>query len=248
MPEVIKEYIGASELSRRTGVTLNKIMKWISLGKIPFVDDPDGKKKSKRYEWPDCGKIVLNLDSSSRYPSRPSSGLKNVSTHPVKLSDQEPIQDQHQSKDYEEREGFNREIDVRNLNIGERIIIELKNRVKGSDGLAYQWGRSLNEVVKSRKQLIELLQMEGKYLPKKEVEDWVYQTSRQNRDMWMNWPQLISQEMAEELGIDGKLMHDILLRHVRKNLERIATLPEQYKPGTDNEVSGGADTPSEDGS
>lgn len=107
----------------------------------------------------------------------------------------------------------------------ERIIKALENGVPGAEVKAMQWAKSVNELISVKKNQIALLELEGKTISRQEVEDYIFRISRTNRDNWLNWPQQISASMAEELGVDGKLMNDVLTKFVRKNLERIATMP-----------------------
>lgn len=137
-----------------------------------------------------------------------------------------------------------RKKDLNALSVGERIIDALKRNVKGAENSSYHYARALSESAKARKQLLEILEMESKTLKTEEVQNWLYQISRQNRDIWLNWPQRVATEMAEQLGVDARLMNDVLMKAVRFNLERIATLPENYGRNSVAGISEGSDTTS----
>lgn len=115
--------------------------------------------------------------------------------------------------------------DAKNTWDTERIIKALEGGMSGSEAKALQWGKAVNELISVKKNQIALLELEGKTISREEVEDYIFRISRANRDVWLNWPQQIAASMAEELGVDGKLMNDVLTKFVRKNLERIATMP-----------------------
>ena len=111
----------------------------------------------------------------------------------------------------------------------EKLMQLLKDGEPGSDKKTYQWARAMNELIKVKQQQIKLLGMEDKTVDIEDVEKWVFETSRQNRDAWLNWPQVVSLEMAQELGVEPGLMNDILLKHIRKHLDKISRLPDSYE-------------------
>ena len=136
-------------------------------------------------------------------------------------------------------------VDYNNLSLGEQVIHSIQNRIKGSEKLSYSWSRALKEAIDARSAMLKLLDQEGKTLERAAVESWLYNVSRHNRDLWLNWPQLVSNEIAEELGCDSNLLYDILIRLVRENLERIATLPTEFEQHNDGSVSEGAKAPTD---
>lgn len=121
-----------------------------------------------------------------------------------------------------------RKKDLETMSLGQKILEGLKRQIDGTENTAYNWARALNEHVKARQSMLDLLEQEGKTLKYSDVETWLMNVSRQNRDQWLNWPQRVATEMAEELGIDSRMMNDILMRHVRENLERAANFPEHF--------------------
>lgn len=132
-------------------------------------------------------------------------------------------------------------VDYNNLSVGEQIIMAIQNRTKGAEGTAYAWSRALKEAIGARSAMLELLEQEGKTLKREEVETWLYTVSRHNRDIWLNWPQLVANEIAEELNVDANLLYGILIRLVRVNLDRIATLPSEFGQHSASSVSEGAE-------
>lgn len=120
-----------------------------------------------------------------------------------------------------------------NLSETEQIIQAIQNNIKGSEKAAYAWSRSLKEAIAARSDLIKLLDLEKKTLERSRVETWLFNMSRHNRDLWLNWPQLVCNEMAEELNIDASLLYSIMMKGVRQNLEKLATLPPAFDDGQD---------------
>lgn len=136
-------------------------------------------------------------------------------------------------------------VDYNNLSLGEQVIHSIQNRIKGSEKLAYSWSRALKESIDARSAMLKLLEQEGKTLDRKAVDDWLYNASRHNRDMWLNWPQLVATEIAEEVGCDSNLLYGVLNRLVRANLDRIATIPAQFESDHVGSVSEGPEAPTD---
>lgn len=111
----------------------------------------------------------------------------------------------------------------------EQIIHLIQEGEKGADAKAYQWARAMNEIIKVKQGQLKLKEQEGKTLDVEDVEKWVFDVSRQNKEFWMNWPEMVSVRMAEELGIDSRKLNAVLSKYVRKNLEKIATMPNGYE-------------------
>lgn len=193
------EWLLASEIAKRMGPPVNrmKVGTWARSGKI-------SKGTDSKYPWPlvrDEIRKVLNSNKVIDPDKRAKA--PQVEQARIEVQPEEAIK----------------------LSASEMVLQELQRGMEGADGRAYQWARAMNEVLKVRKDQLKILEMEGKTVSRQEAENRMFTVSRQNRDIWLNWPQVVAVEMAEELGIDAKAMHDILKKHVRKNLERIASMP-----------------------
>lgn len=121
------------------------------------------------------------------------------------------------------------EDDIDNLFTTEKLINMIEEGVKGADAKAYQWARALNEIIKARQGQLKLREAEGKTLDIGDVEKWVFDTSRQNKEFWMQWPDRIAVKMAEELEIDSRKLCATLKKYVRNNLDKVATMPDGYE-------------------
>ena len=115
-----------------------------------------------------------------------------------------------------------------NIITTEKLIVLMEKGTQGSEQKAYQWARAMKEMITVKKEQIKLRELEGITLDVNDVERWVSNVSRANKEFWMNWPQHASTEMANELGVDSRQLYELLMKQVRKNLERIATLPDGY--------------------
>ena len=115
-----------------------------------------------------------------------------------------------------------------NIITTEKLIVLMEKGTQGSEQKAYQWARAMKEMITVKKEQIKLRELEGITLDINDVEKWVSGVSRANKEFWMNWPQHASTEMANELGVDSRQLYELLMKQVRKNLERIATLPDGY--------------------
>lgn len=247
-----KKLLSGPQFAKRASQTLNwpvsqsSVYTWRDKGMITAVDDG-------RFIWPDAFDQVKSIiEKKKSYNSFRTEGPR-VNHKDV------PIMDSRVSKTaaaeppaLDSAEDFDQDImqeeipdaarTEQSMNYVEMIIDRLEKRVKGAEGNAYQFSRALVEAHKAKKMMLETLETEGKILDKQEVETFIYTISRQNRDTWLNWPEQAAHEMAQQLGVDPKMMHDVLHESVRKYLERIATMPESYSSTSDEGIQEGANS------
>ena len=210
------EWISASEVSKRlkekAGIEVTKF----NIGKVAskgHLTRRDNKKTGRpEYPWPKALKEYKKYNQVKRNKIEGANNAKDI------VVKQEDVKDTYTS---------------------ERIIELLEGSISGAEVKAYQWARSVRELIALKKDQLNLLVLEGKTINREEVESYIFTISRQNRDSWLNWPQIVATEMAEELEVDSKLMNDIILKCVRKNLERIATMPVDYERYSPKSVSKG---------
>jgi len=118
--------------------------------------------------------------------------------------------------------------EVTNIINIDRLIELMQEGDTGAPGKAYQYARALNEMIKVRQGQLKIKDSEGRTLDVEAVEKWVFNLSRQNKEFWLNWPEIVSVRMAEELEIDSRKLNAVLKKYVRNNLEKVATLPDEY--------------------
>lgn len=110
----------------------------------------------------------------------------------------------------------------------DRFLDEVTGRVAASrkmtDKEIYVRSRAATELIKASKERIRLELLREEVINRKEVLDKVFRLSRQNRDGWLNWPKQVAVEMASELGVDARTMHDVLLKHVKENLQYVTKI------------------------
>lgn len=215
-----KEFIKADVVAERLDTTNVNINKLAREGHLT-------RNKYNKFSWPEVQQEYIKY-LEGRKIQRDTS-WKNAGETSIDVGDL-PV-DTEQKPEEELSPYEQRKKDLATLSLGEKIVYGLQRRIEGTQDTAYNWGRALNENIKARQSMLDLLEQEGKTLKYNDVEQWLSNISRQNRDKWLSWPQRISTEMAEELGIDARLMNDILLRHVRAHLEKIAELPEHFGNG-----------------
>lgn len=107
----------------------------------------------------------------------------------------------------------------------EKVVAAVEMGAKNAPDIAYAYMKAIEQQVKTRLATIKLLEAEDKTLPKEEVENFIFTSSRNNRDVWLNWPEIVSVKMAEELGVPAKKCHDVLKKYVIQQLDRNATMP-----------------------
>lgn len=210
------EWISASEVSKRLKAKAGIEVTKFNIGKVSskgHLTRRDNKKTGRpEYPWPKALKEYKKYNETKRNKIEGANNSKNI------VVKQEDIKDTYTS---------------------DRILAVLEEGISGAETKAYQWARSVRELIALKKDQLNLLVLEGKTINREEVEDYIFSISRQNRDSWLNWPQIVATEMAEELEVDGKLMNDILIKCVRKNLERIATMPVDFERYSPNSISKG---------
>jgi len=118
----------------------------------------------------------------------------------------------------------------------EKVIAACEMGAKNAPDIAYSYHKAVEQQVKARLASLKLLEAEGKTLEREEVEQFIFTTSRNNRDVWLNWPEIVSVKMAEQLGVPSKKLHDVLKRAVHEQLERNATMPIVINPEDDERV------------
>ena len=92
------------------------------------------------------------------------------------------------------------------------------------EALALTAAKAKREIAVAEREELRTKKMRGELITRSTVLSTVQAISRQNRDMWLNWPKRIATEMAEELGVDSGLLYDFLSGAVKKHLETMATL------------------------
>ena len=196
-----QEWISGSEVGKRLGVPPQRIGALAASGVLPrrFTD--------QKYPWPATSETYARWDAEKRGQVLYTNGnfdkqLSDLNTQspapPIDKSDP-PVMDAKQQA-----------VDYANLSVGEQVINAIQQHTKGAEGTAYAWSRALKEAIAARSAMLELLGQEGKTLKREEVETWLYNISRHNRDIWLNWPQLVATEIAEELNVDANLLYGIL--------------------------------------
>jgi len=95
--------------------------------------------------------------------------------------------------------------------------------------------KTKKEVIVAERELVKLRKLKGELIDKAEVLHAVGVISRQNRDMWLNWPKTIATQLAEEYNEDPSpgLMYDLLQKLVSEHLDSVATLDFNNVTNTD---------------
>ncbi len=230
------EYIKGVTLAARLGISpphLTQITK-----KGIFERD----ESTKLYEWPRCRD---QYKSYTKYQKRPYAG-KDHTRIPFEKPEPRQPNEEYGNEELNPNAGVSENIEEELTASDEVIRLLTERRDDTGADAAYKYARSLNEVVKSKRAVLDLLNAEGKTIQREAVETWLYTKSRQNRDMWLNWPSNVAVEMAERLGVDNRLLNDLLLEQVRKQLDRIATIPETIEPDFIDIVSEGSEAADQD--
>lgn len=96
----------------------------------------------------------------------------------------------------------------------------------------YGAARAIRAAIEAKEAWIKLQKHEASIISRTDAIAQVQLISKHNRDSWLNFPQLVAVEMAEQLGVDSGVLHDLLLREVKDYLFTVATMDIQL-PGLD---------------
>lgn len=83
---------------------------------------------------------------------------------------------------------------------------------------------------------LEYLQRAGKLIELDLAKQVVFDSSRQARNAWMNWPARYGAVIAADLGVDAGQVFNVLERYVMEQLHRLAS-PEQDADAAAREMS-----------
>lgn len=226
-----REQLKNEETARRLGISLQHLMTLIRNGHI-------AKEKGQRLRWPEVAEQYAQY-LRNRHRQAPTTLQKKIA--PITPAATAPALNKVLTEEEVAVDGK----DIQDLSIPDRIIKELQAGIHGAAGSAYQYARAMNEMIKAQKEQIKLAELSGKTITRSEVEHYIFSVSRQNRNNWLNWPDSVAVEMAETLGVDRRVLYNLLMDQVRKHLERIATLPVSLDASSVGVVSEGAEASSE---
>lgn len=88
--------------------------------------------------------------------------------------------------------------------------------------VSFQKARSVNEVLRARRQQLALDQARGELVDRKKAEGMVFAMARRERDAWQTWPARIAAEMAASLGVDAHILEQELTQRVHEHLQELA--------------------------
>lgn len=84
--------------------------------------------------------------------------------------------------------------------------------------------RARKEALIAEKEEINVAKLKGTVVDKQAAETLVFSIAKKNMESWLQWPNIIALEVANELDVDPSLFRSVLVREVRKHLESSATL------------------------
>jgi hypothetical protein len=208
MPRVTTEWISVEELARRTGSSRRVLSELRRDGHLVNRVKPGSPKKSPihQFGWPEVESQVKNCQDNKRQ------ALVSATRLHFDLTD----------------------VNYKDMKSWEKVCTALARGSKNAPDIATAYMKAIEQQAKTRLMQIKAMKQEETVLERSVVEDWAYKISKSNRDIWLNWPQVVSTRMAEELGVPSKKVHDILKKYVVKQLERNAQMPDKYDRKSDD--------------
>jgi len=209
MAEEKQEWIIASHLGKRLGTSRAIVSQARKAGFLTARVKSGSSKNFPQYEfqWPLAEREFEKYKQEKRHKSKSATELNFDVTN----------------------------VNYKDLKSWEKVVLALENGAKNSPDMATAYMKAVEQQAKTRLNQIKAMKEEGTVLDRGEVEEWVFNVSKSNRDIWLNWPQVVSTRMAEELGVDDKKLHDVLKKYVIKQLGRNAEMPDDFKKGSDDE-------------
>lgn len=141
----------------------------------------------------------------------------------------------HKTKSAKELNFDLTDINYKDLKSWEKVVLALEQGAKNAPDMATAYMKAIEQQAKTRLNQIKAMKEEGTVLDRGEVEEWAFNVSKSNRDIWLNWPQVVATRMAEELSVEPKKLHDVLKKYVIKQLGRNAQMPETFKDTGEDE-------------
>ena len=192
-----QKWIGTAELCEKLDCSKAVVGKHRKAGKMTARRNNDNKK-TLSWPWPKAQTEFEEAQAEKKQQIAASLGRPKFDLNAAEYSD---------------------------LSAWEKVVKANEMGAKNAPDISYMYFKAIEQQAKTRLNQLKVLEAEGKTYERDKVESWAFRVSRANRDSWLNWPQVVSIKMSEELGIPQKKLHDILRKYIIKQLERNSEMP-----------------------
>lgn len=188
------------------------------------------------FVWPHCADDLADIKGDrSIAPQMPNldESIKRRSPNAVERIDRGSKKVDHDDQpndDYEQRIKLNiADDDLKLPKIVLQLINDLNQLKDSALSGTHAYAKTFNELIKARSAQTEMLVRDGELIERAGVEEAAKMSGQHQRNIWMNLPERIAVEFAEEAGIDRRLAYDLLMKHIHATLLMISQeTGEQY--------------------
>ena len=189
-----RKFLSQAEFARHRGVSKKAVTVWKQKGLLVLGED--GRVNVDETEWKLDDRPSRYRGGVTHRPVRAVSGNSSAAPRPAKVTPPRPASARPADTDDEQ------ESDV-DFSAPDLKLAEAVRRKENYLGL-------------QRKQEFE--KNEGALVDRAAALKLFFDTSRENRDAWRSWSARIAVTMADELGVDARLLTTVLTAYVQQHL------------------------------
>lgn len=206
------EEIRPAEFSRRMGVDQSYVNSWERLGHV-------FRNKNDRFVWPHCRNDLETRKQNHVKAKAEKRTAALVRRENAKTTGEiPPAKPQAPGKP---PINISRK-DITNNKLVHWLIAGMENLQDTALAGTYQFAKAFEQLLKVEKAQTAMLVEKGDLIDRKAAFDTALAQANHKRNVWMNTPERIAVEFAEEAGIDRRLAYDLLTKHIHATLELIA--------------------------
>ena len=225
----VGEFITGVEAARRLGINASRVNQLTKTGRLKVTEQG-------RYVWPHVKHDYL---AGKKYPLRtrqpsPVDGVQRKRSPRPKKKDAPPAPQgtapSPPSTDAPTPPStvFDISLNIKSddlvkLEPIELLIEAIKKGEEGALGVSYQYGRTMTELLGVREQQLKILKLEDSIIDRTVAMDYVQKLFQHMRNIFLNLPERVATEFAEEAGIDRRLAFDLLSKYIHKALNECST-------------------------
>lgn len=223
----IGEYITREEAGKRCGVNPSRLSQLLEKGVVK-------KTEQGRYVWPH---VKYDIEAARKQPYRatqvkPAGKVKRGPKPKQKGAPPAPEGTAPSTAPTNTPQPPSTVFDI-SLNIKsedlvkpepiELLIEAIRKGEEGALGVSYQYGRTMTELLGVREQQLKILKLEDTIIDRTLATDYVQKLFQHVRNVFLNLPERVATEFAEEAGIDRRLAFDLLSKYIHRALHECST-------------------------
>ncbi len=167
----------------------------------------------KKFVWPHCMEDLKKYRDATTGAYRSARSDRGTTRNkPAQYTGETPEEQPPETEVVPIDPAIAKTISPNDLNLPS-IVLQLSADLRALKGTAlggtFQYARTYNELIKAEKSQTEMLVRKGELVDRKKVEEMARLQASYQRNIWLNLPERIAVEFAEEAGIDRRLAYDL---------------------------------------